>query len=332
MQLKHFFLYLFFVIAFLGFFYYQKSSVKSNAPIPVISKQNAEGSYTTTSGAPIVEDTKITILATGDIMLGRSVNTKIQKNQDFLLPAREVSFLFKDADISLTNLESPFHNPCPQTDKGMIFCADPRSIATLQSIGVTHANMANNHIGNYKQAGIDQTIKLLKENNITPVGLTSEQNKAQTIKGTNFVILGFNDVPPYLDSIHKLSADRLKEQLSKFTENDFIIVTIHWGNEYSKASARQKQLAHLAIDSGADLIIGHHPHWIQEIEEYKNKVIYYSLGNFIFDQMWSPETKEGIIAKIIVENGQIATHSAIPVTINNSYQPIIHTMPSFMLK
>jgi len=89
------------------------------------------------------------------------------------------------------------------------------------------------------------------------------------------------------------------------------------------ASARQKQLAHLAIDTGADLVVGHHPHWVQEVEEYKGKLIYYSLGNFIFDQMWSQKTKEGIVASVIVEDNKVISHTEIPILINKNYQPEI---------
>lgn len=264
----------------------------------------------------------IKIQAVGDIMLGRSVNTMIQKRKDFSFPVRRIISRLPQSDLFLTNLESPFTDNCPLTDTGMVFCADSRSVATLKTLGVTVASVANNHIGNQNQIGLFKTIDTLNQNNIKPIS----SNQVFKIKNTRIALIAFNDIPPYINGIIKFSEDSLVSQIKEIkNEADFIIVTPHWGNEYQMASNRQKTLARLAIDSGADLIIGHHPHWIQEIEEYKGKLIYYSLGNFIFDQLWSEETREGIIANIIVEDNKIISHSETPIFINSVYQPEIVT-------
>jgi poly-gamma-glutamate synthesis protein (capsule biosynthesis protein) len=108
--------------------------------------------------------------------------------------------------------------------------------------------------------------------------------------------------------------DKLKSSILNLKSNcDFITVSMHAGTEYTR-TPNQKQIdfAHSAIDFGADLVIGHHPHWIQTIEKYKNKYIFYSLGNFIFDQMWSEETKEGLVLKIQISKHQIPNNSSLP--------------------
>lgn len=260
----------------------------------------------------------ISIVAVGDIMLGRSVNTNIQKQKDFSFPAHKIYSNIPKSDLFLANLESPFGENCPQTDSGMVFCADPRSVATLNRLGVTVATIANNHIGNQGQTGLTRTIEVLNQNNIKPVS----NIETLVIKDKKITIISYNDIPPYTSGINKLSEDSLVKQIKDSRKkSDLIIITPHWGNEYQMASSRQKQLARLAIDTGADLVIGHHPHWVQEVEEYKGKLIYYSLGNFIFDQMWSQKTREGIIAHITIDGSKKITHKEIPIFINKSYQP-----------
>ena len=97
---------------------------------------------------------------------------------------------------------------------------------------------------------------------------------------------------------------------------------MHSGTEYvNDPNKRQIEFAHNAIDFGADLIIGHHPHVVQTIEKYKDKYIFYSLGNFIFDQMWSQETKEGLIVKFIFEKNKNIQFSIIPIVIEDYSQP-----------
>lgn len=103
-----------------------------------------------------------------------------------------------------------------------------------------------------------------------------------------------------------------------------VIVSFHFGEEYqSKSNSIQKFWAKLAIDSGADLVIGHHPHVIQEIEKYKGKYIAYSLGNFVFDQGFSQETMRGLLLKVIIENGKIKEVIPIEIKINKFFQPEI---------
>ena len=160
----------------------------------------------------------------------------------------------------------------------------------------------------------------MNQNNIKPI----TTNQIITINNTQIALIAFNDIPPYVNDINKLSEETLVNQIKEIRPKvDFLIITPHWGNEYQMASSRQKNLARLAIDSGADLIIGHHPHWVQEIEEYQGKLIYYSLGNFIFDQMWSEKTRQGIIAKITIENYKVISNSETHILINTSYQPEI---------
>ena len=100
-----------------------------------------------------------------------------------------------------------------------------------------------------------------------------------------------------------------------------VIATFHWGNEYSHRSLHQVELAHLAVDSGADVVIGHHPHWVQEVETYLGKPIYYSLGNLVFDQMWSEETRTGLVVKLNFSGSTLISQEQIPIKIFDYGQP-----------
>jgi poly-gamma-glutamate synthesis protein (capsule biosynthesis protein) len=109
-------------------------------------------------------------------------------------------------------------------------------------------------------------------------------------------------------------------------EANFVIVAFHWGREYTHdPTDRQVELAHAAVDAGADLVIGSHPHWVQGIELYKGKLITYSLGNFVFDQMWSQETREGVIAKYVFDEDGLAAVTFQPVIIEDYSQPRLAT-------
>lgn len=322
MKTSHFFLYLLLLVTGLfGYYEYkEQKALGSQKPIPVITQ------IANSLLPPAKLDKKqelITVSAVGDIMLGRSVNNKIQKQKDFIFPFQKISDSFQSPDIVLVNLESPLGEDCPQTDTGMVFCADKNSVLGLKNMRVTHANLANNHINNQGVKGIELTKNILLQNQITPVGLSTGSGiVVSQIKNSKIAFLGLNDVPPFPKQINNLSKELLLKQLDLATKSaDIVIVSFHWGNEYQQRSKRQQEFARLAVDNGADLIIGHHPHWVQEIESYKGVPIFYSLGNFVFDQMWSQKTREGLVAKIIFENNKVSTYSAIPIFINKDYQP-----------
>ena len=264
----------------------------------------------------------ISLVFGGDVMLGRSVNTRILKNKDFSWPFRKISTLLSEADLTMVNLESPFRTGCSATDTGMIFCADPRSVEGLQTAGVDIVNLANNHINNQGQEGVNETLDILNKNNISFVGAIHESPAIFTVKNTKIAFLGFTDIASGSPEISTATPENMKSQISEAKKSsDLVITTFHWGNEYSLRSLRQQELAHLAIDSGADAIIGHHPHWVQEIEIYKGKPIYYSLGNLVFDQMWSEATQKGLVVRLTYFGSSLVRQEQFPVKIVDYGQP-----------
>lgn len=170
---------------------------------------------------------------------------------------------------------------------------------------------ANNHTYDMGLSGFNEST-----NNLTKAGLHTYGNEykidsssilIKRIGNYNIMLIGLNDTHQPIDAniVKNLLLNTLK------TENqiDYIIANIHWGNEYQNVSnIRQQTLAHQLIDLGVDVIIGHHPHVIQEMEIYKNKPIFYSLGNFVFDQYFSKNTQESIAVGIIFSNNNLSTY------------------------
>lgn len=256
-----------------------------------------------------------TLIAVGDIMLGRFVNVKMLQNKDWKYPFLETFDLTSSADITFGNLESPIVEGCPTTSVGMSFCAREESVEGLKFGGFDILSIANNHIQNFGQDGLANTQKILTENNL----LFSDSNNV-AIKQLNNLKFGFLsfDLVTYPNTP---VIEKIKENVSRA---DVLIVSLHWGAEYQKEPATwQKELARQIIDAGAKIIVGHHPHVVQPVEEYKNGLIFYSLGNFVFDQPWSEETKKGQIAKITFEGKKINTYEIVPIYIQDYCQPVV---------
>jgi len=124
---------------------------------------------------------------------------------------------------------------------------------------------------------------------------------------------------------HHVEEEELTSEIQKLSEEvDITIAFFHWGNEYQNLPNKiQRQYAKLAIDAGASLVIGNHPHWIQAVEMYNGKLIVYSHGNFVFDQLWSTKTKEGIVGEYIFRDNNVIAANLIPIWIGDDYQPEI---------
>ena len=280
---------------------------------------------------------KVTVNFVGDIMLSRTVDKKIVEAANYLLPFTPLGSFIKTADISLGNLESPFYDQGAPVRSGMIFKADPRSVAGLKYAGFDIVTLANNHFGNQGVEGMLYTFSLLKKNGIEFIGAGYNLGAAQRIlvKEVNGLKIAFIGVENYSitpesyfatknsPGLLHVEADAIGQLVKKAkTKADVVIVTYHGGTEYAPAANdQQREFAHAAINAGADIVIGHHPHVIQGVENYKGKMILYSLGNFVFDQMWSTETQQGMVAQLTFEGNLLTAIKLVPVHIYNFCQP-----------
>src|SRR5712664_2004794 len=265
-----------------------------------------------------------TMLVTGDIIPARGVNYFATTRRDFLWPFRPTADYTKSADITFINLESPLFAGCPvSAAESFTFCGDARFADGLTLMGTKVANLTNNHITNYGAEGLNATVKLLQQRGIQTAGLGPVA--VIDVRGIKFGFIGFNGVGRSIDKT------ALKEGIARARQQaDIVVVQFHWGKEYERQPMTGGRVApydpvtvgHETIDWGADIVIGNHPHWYQGVEVYHGKLITYAHGNFVFDQMWSEETREGIIGTYTFYGTQLVAASWKPVRSYDYGQPI----------
>lgn len=262
----------------------------------------------------------LSIMLTGDIMLGRGVNRQSLAHQDFTWPFTNVRDVLAQADITVSNLENAIIADCPIFEHGFTFCSPSEAVMGLTYAGIDIVSLANNHSSNFGAEGIKSTESTLRAARIGVIGLG--QPEIILAKGIRIAFLGYNDIGN-LQAVAKLDSKTIEDDVKKIRDSvDLLFIYVHWGVEYQRIPTdRQITVAHQAIDAGADGVIGHHPHWVQTKEMYKGKPIYYSLGNFIFDQEWSQETKEGLAIRLNYTNKSLSSIDEMPVLIQDYGQP-----------
>lgn len=264
------------------------------------------------------QDEKETVMIFGgDVMLGRSVLTHTEKVGDWDYPFRKIVDTLKDADLTFVNLENPIIENCPRHNEGYIFCAPPEILSGMVKSGVDLVSLENNHTRNYGDKGFAETKKHLYKNAIGFV--TSDSLVVKEINGTRFGFIAFNK---FGQQAPTLSVSELAKLLKANAIVEVLIVSVHWGEEYQgTALPGVQRFGHMLVDLGADLVIGHHPHWVQNIDTYKGKKIYFSLGNLVFDQMESEETKAGLLIKLTFREGEVVDEKLINTYMANWAQP-----------
>lgn len=265
-----------------------------------------------------------TVIATGDVIPARYTDVTIrERGDDFLYTVAATSNITRAANITLIDLESPLIEECPYHDSGFTFCGRPGFTAALRSAGVDLATLENRHISNYGPSGIEET-----EQHLEAAGIRwadSARPSIIDVRGMKFGFLAFNGVIGAIDRDAMVAGiHALRPQV------DVLAVAIHWGAEYVSlpqaapgvAPDNPVEIAHLAVDSGVDVVIGNHPHRVQAVEFYGGKFIAYAHGNFIFDQMWSYETRAGVIGKYTFYDDALVGVEYIPTLIEDWSQPV----------
>lgn len=251
----------------------------------------------------------------GDIMMTRGVESSVNKNYsgDFSKLFTQILPSINSADIAFANLEGAVSDIGNNVGSKYSFRMNPKILPVLKNIGFDIVSFANNHVGDWNVTAFNDTRARLDAEGILYTGAGNNREHASQVKiieknGMKIGFLAFSDVGPNWIAATEtnpgilLASDpnRLSIISNAKSQVNFLVVSYHWGDEYKPFNQRQKTLAESSVDAGADLIIGHHPHVIQDYTEYKGKLIFYSLGNFIFDQSWSPETMRGLIADVTI--------------------------------
>jgi len=283
----------------------------------------------------LVEKNRITIFAVGDIMIDRGVEYAIKKEGrgDYRFPFLKITDYLEKADILFGNLESVISDNGEKVGSIYSFRADPKAIEGLTFAGFDVLSVANNHIFDYGRLAMEDSLKRLKSAGIDYVGAGFNEEEVRAgiikeIKGTKICFLAYtNKGSEHWQAGENSSGiswldDRIAEDIKKAKEkSDLVIVSMHFGDEYqSEQNKEQEYFAKLAIDSGADLVLGHHPHVVEPVEKYKQGWIAYSLGNFVFDQNFSKETMEGLLLEVIIENKKIQKVSQTKIEISENFQ------------
>jgi len=280
---------------------------------------------------------EVSLFAVGDISYSRGVERIVKKQNDINYPFLKIRDYLKSADLVFGNLETSITQGPEISDFEMIFRSNPGTEQALKQAGFSILSLANNHTPNFEEKGLKDTFNFLKNAGIKYVGAGQNEQEAYRpvyieYKGIKFAFLAYNDsdvVPVYYEASTNragtafMRIDKMIEAIKDAKQKaDFAIISMHAGIEYArKPNNSQINFAHAAIDAGADLVIGHHPHVVQTLEKYKGKYIFYSLGNFVFDQPQSEETKEGLAIKIYFAKNGINKISLLPVVMENLAQP-----------
>lgn len=272
---------------------------------------------------------EIVILGSGDTMMGSWAESLIS-DSGYAYPFQRLQSEISGADIFFTNLEAPFGTSGAAFDKRFTFRVKPALINVLLEGGINLVSLGNNHTMDYGADCLRETIEVLKKNNIKYAGAGFNLKEARKptimeVKGKRIGFLSYSLTFPEefwatdttagtcfpYESFVFADVKSLKQNA------DFVIVACHWGAELTEQpKPYQTKLGHRLIDSGADLILGHHPHIVQGIENYKGKYIVYSLGNFIFGS-YSESARDSFLFKLILHETNGATAQLIPINVYN---------------
>lgn len=283
------------------------------------------------------EEWPLTMIFVGDIMLDRGVEAIVNNYDNYRYPFLKTFEILKSADLAFGNLEGPISDSGQKQGSIYSFRFKPQVIEGLKFAGFDVLSLANNHILDYGREALEDTISILKENNIIPIGAGENYLEANNpiikeINGVKIAFLGYALMNPKsyeaskdYSGISSFELERVKNEvkmLKTLDITDIVIVSFHWGEEYqTRSNKTQQEIGRALAEAGADLIIGHHPHIVQELERYKNSWIAYSLGNFIFDQNFSDETMNGLMLKVEIQDKKIKNIEPVDVKIDNSFQP-----------
>lgn len=281
----------------------------------------------------------VTLTLVGDISFSRGIAKIIALRNQPNFPFEKIKAYLKNSDFVFGNLETPIIPGRIINSREMVFRSDPGVESALKQTNFSIVSLANNHTTNFGSQGLIATINYLRAANIKYVGAgidAHEAYQAQYLQKNKIKIafLAFAEkdfIPPYfatkspngvvaiMDSSKMVPAVQLAKKNA-----DFVIVSMHSGTEYkNQPTSTQINFARSAIDAGADFVVGQHPHVVQTMEKYRGKYIFYSLGNFVFDQKFSKDVRTPLMLKLHIYPEGLSKIELEPLYINDHYQPEI---------
>jgi poly-gamma-glutamate synthesis protein (capsule biosynthesis protein) len=289
-----------------------------------------------TDTPPAGAEPSLLLSAVGDCTLGSELQVRLSpgsfhaemeaRGNDYKYPFAGVLEVLSKDDLTIANLETTLSTREPVSKGRYVFRGEPEWAQILIEGSVELVNVANNHSYDLGSAGFDETLRALAAHGIGASGFGRVDRR--TVKGIEVVSLGFTGGDPagVIEAV-----DRDVRQHKR--RDNLVVVSFHWGGEGStEANDDQRRLGRAAVDAGADLVLGHHPHVIQGMEVYRGKRIVYSLGNFVFGGHSNPEDKDSIIyqATFARRDGEVvpAGDRVLPVRISsvtqrNDFHPVL---------
>jgi poly-gamma-glutamate capsule biosynthesis protein CapA/YwtB (metallophosphatase superfamily) len=291
---------------------------------------------------PVPEVTTIT--AVGDIMLGRRVGDRHRGNPG--APLAPLGKRLARADITVGNFESTLSAAGSPTQGGDSFAASPRVRPALRAAGFDLLSLANNHVGDYGDRALRQTLDRFDSARIETVGAGRNLDAARrpVIIERDGVRVGFLAVdsigetpsatgtragtnrlnmPPRTGPLNRSQLRRITSDIRALGRRvDTVVVLTHWGTQYThRPEPSQRTAARAFADAGADLVIGGHPHWVQGYDMAGSAIVVHSLGNFIFDMDFQTKTREGIFLEIVLWGGAVKAVEPVPYVIDGAFTP-----------
>ena len=294
--------------------------------------KNATSSVSEYDGGKLVKGTVV-----GDMMLGRSITNKGSKN-NYKNMFSGVSDLWKDSDYVAGNLECVLLDNASdyeKNDKEIHINAETKTANVLKENGFTLVSLANNHLADFKAKGVVITLDTLDKVGLKHVGAGRNLTEAaeydiQEINGVKIATIAVSDIIPKDFAARDSKAGILTTKTLKYYQAvkdasekaDLVIANIHWGVEYGMTETEaQQQLARNLINWGVDVVIGSHPHVLQPVEKYGDGIIFYSMGNFVFDQGWS-RTKDSMVLNYYVDEDGNCSFEITPIRIKDGYPEV----------
>lgn len=274
------------------------------------------------------EEDTLSVLFTGDVLLDRGTRPWIEKEGTAAL-FKGVEQAFRKADAVVINLECPLTHRNTPVGKKFVFKGEPQWAKGLRQVGITHAALANNHTIDQGEEGLADTYRALTDAGITPLGYgktLEEQLTPVVIRKGDIKVALFNTIPLPIENwtareghpnICQASIGRLASHIRNYKArhpSDFAVAVLHWGTEFqSVPDMQQRYDAHQLIQAGVDAIIGHHPHVLQSCDTLSSVPVFYSLGNFVFDQRHPSARRSAMVTLHFTASGVHAETTPIEI-------------------
>ncbi|MEV6169332.1 CapA family protein [Streptomyces sp. NPDC051954] len=304
------------------------------------------GGYPVTVASDEGPGTVVTTLWTGDIMLGRRVGEGIARARDPALPFSRTGRRLAAADLTVGNLECTLSRAGPPTQGGDSFAADPAVLGALRGAGFDVLTLANNHLGDFGPQALRRTVRAVREAGFAVTGAGENLAAAREpavvqARGVRFGILAFNAIgetpaagrttpgavrlrmPPRTGPLNASDLAALEASVREVRGRvDVVVVCPHWGQQYThRPVSEQHTVARRLVDAGADAVIASHPHWVQGMELYRDRLVAHSLGNFVFDMDFSRQVRQGVVLELVFWGARAMAARLLPVRIGDDHVP-----------